>query len=160
MHSAKSSMASHHLANYGVTLAWEWALAGLALLGYSSAQDSAARGSRRASPRPAGSFSSMWSGRALLDFFSHRAGRARGHTPALPSGERTKTNQPARARESRRGRALDRAERLRRNLRRICLSRIFAAAVRARDRPRMGGCAGLGAAFRQRARLRRHRREC
>ncbi len=33
MHSAKSSMASHHLANYGVTLAWEWALAGLAYWG-------------------------------------------------------------------------------------------------------------------------------
>ena len=33
MHSAKSSMASHHLANYGVTLAWEWTLAGVALWG-------------------------------------------------------------------------------------------------------------------------------
>ncbi len=33
MHSAKSTMASHHLANYGVTLAWEWALAGLAYWG-------------------------------------------------------------------------------------------------------------------------------
>src|SRR5271167_4716808 len=33
MHSAKTSVASHHLANYGVTLAWEWALAGLALWG-------------------------------------------------------------------------------------------------------------------------------
>jgi uncharacterized protein len=33
MHSAKSSMASHHLANYAVTLAWEWALAGMAYWG-------------------------------------------------------------------------------------------------------------------------------
>jgi uncharacterized protein len=33
MHSAKSSMASHHLANYEVTLVWEWALAGLAYWG-------------------------------------------------------------------------------------------------------------------------------
>ncbi len=33
MHSAKSSMASHHLGNYGVTLAWEWGLAGLAYWG-------------------------------------------------------------------------------------------------------------------------------
>lgn len=33
MHSAKSSMASYHLANYGVTLVWEWALAGLAYWG-------------------------------------------------------------------------------------------------------------------------------
>jgi membrane protease YdiL (CAAX protease family) len=33
MHSAKSTMASHHLANYAVTLAWEWALAGLAYWG-------------------------------------------------------------------------------------------------------------------------------
>jgi membrane protease YdiL (CAAX protease family) len=33
MHSAKSTMASHHLANYGVTLAWEWALAGFAYWG-------------------------------------------------------------------------------------------------------------------------------
>src|SRR5271170_1700778 len=33
MHSAKSSMASHHLANYGVTLAWEWALASVAYWG-------------------------------------------------------------------------------------------------------------------------------
>jgi membrane protease YdiL (CAAX protease family) len=33
LHSAKSSMATHHLANYGVTLAWEWALAGIAYWG-------------------------------------------------------------------------------------------------------------------------------
>lgn len=33
MRSAKSSMASHHLANYGVTLAWEWGLAGLVYWG-------------------------------------------------------------------------------------------------------------------------------
>jgi uncharacterized protein len=33
MRSAKSTMASHHLANYGVTLGWEWALAGLAYWG-------------------------------------------------------------------------------------------------------------------------------
>jgi uncharacterized protein len=33
MHSAKSTTASHHLANYGVTLAWEWALAGFAYWG-------------------------------------------------------------------------------------------------------------------------------
>ncbi len=33
MQSAKSTMTSHHLANYGVTLAWEWALAGLAYWG-------------------------------------------------------------------------------------------------------------------------------
>ena len=33
LHPAKSSMASHHLANYAVTLAWEWALAGIAYWG-------------------------------------------------------------------------------------------------------------------------------
>jgi len=33
MHSAKNTMASHHLGNYGVTLAWEWALAGFAYWG-------------------------------------------------------------------------------------------------------------------------------
>jgi len=33
MQSAKSTMASHHLANYGVTLAWEWVLAGFAYWG-------------------------------------------------------------------------------------------------------------------------------
>jgi hypothetical protein len=33
MRSAKTTMASHHLGNYGVTLAWEWALAGLAYWG-------------------------------------------------------------------------------------------------------------------------------
>jgi membrane protease YdiL (CAAX protease family) len=33
MHSAKSTMASHHLGNYGVTIAWEWALAGFAYWG-------------------------------------------------------------------------------------------------------------------------------
>jgi len=33
LHSAKSSVASHHLANYGITIAWEWALAGIAWWG-------------------------------------------------------------------------------------------------------------------------------
>ncbi len=33
LHSAKNSMAAHHLANYGLTLAWEWALAGFAYWG-------------------------------------------------------------------------------------------------------------------------------
>jgi uncharacterized protein len=33
MRAAKSSMAGHHLANYGVTIAWEWTLAGIALWG-------------------------------------------------------------------------------------------------------------------------------
>ena len=33
MHSAKTSMTSHHLANYGVTIVFEWALAGLAFWG-------------------------------------------------------------------------------------------------------------------------------
>ncbi len=33
MHSAKSTMALHHLANYAVTLAWEWALAAFAYWG-------------------------------------------------------------------------------------------------------------------------------
>jgi len=33
MHSAKSSVSSHHLANYGVTIGWEWALAGIAWWG-------------------------------------------------------------------------------------------------------------------------------
>jgi uncharacterized protein len=33
LHTAKSSMASHHLANYAVTLAWEWALAAVAYWG-------------------------------------------------------------------------------------------------------------------------------
>ena len=33
MHVTKRSMAAHHLANYGVTIAWEWALAGIALWG-------------------------------------------------------------------------------------------------------------------------------
>ena len=33
MRAAKSSMAGHHLANYGITIAWEWALAGIALWG-------------------------------------------------------------------------------------------------------------------------------
>jgi uncharacterized protein len=33
MRSAKSTMASHHLGNYAVTLAWEWALAGVAYWG-------------------------------------------------------------------------------------------------------------------------------
>jgi len=32
-HSAKSSMDRHHLANYGITLAWEWALAGIGYWG-------------------------------------------------------------------------------------------------------------------------------
>jgi len=32
-HSAKSSMGKHHLANYGITLAWEWGLAGIAFWG-------------------------------------------------------------------------------------------------------------------------------
>jgi membrane protease YdiL (CAAX protease family) len=33
MRSAKTTMASHHLGNYAVTLAWEWALAGFAYWG-------------------------------------------------------------------------------------------------------------------------------
>jgi len=33
LHSARSSVGSHHLANYGVTIAWEWALAGFAYWG-------------------------------------------------------------------------------------------------------------------------------
>jgi len=33
IHAAKGSMAGHHLVNYGVTIAWEWALAGIALWG-------------------------------------------------------------------------------------------------------------------------------
>jgi uncharacterized protein len=33
LHSAKRSMASHHLGNYGVTLAWEWVLAGITYVG-------------------------------------------------------------------------------------------------------------------------------
>ena len=32
-HGTKRSMAGHHLANYGVTIAWEWVLAGIALWG-------------------------------------------------------------------------------------------------------------------------------
>ncbi len=33
VHAGRHTMASHHLANYAVTIAWEWALAGLALWG-------------------------------------------------------------------------------------------------------------------------------
>jgi membrane protease YdiL (CAAX protease family) len=33
LHSAKNSVGSHHLANYGITIAWEWALAGIAYWG-------------------------------------------------------------------------------------------------------------------------------
>jgi uncharacterized protein len=33
LHSARSSAGSHHLANYGITIAWEWALAGIAYWG-------------------------------------------------------------------------------------------------------------------------------
>ncbi len=33
MHSAKQSMEGHHLANYGVTIAWEWVLAAIAYWG-------------------------------------------------------------------------------------------------------------------------------
>jgi membrane protease YdiL (CAAX protease family) len=33
LHSTKRSVGSHHLANYGITIAWEWALAGIAYWG-------------------------------------------------------------------------------------------------------------------------------
>lgn len=33
LHSARRSIGSHHLANYGITIAWEWVLAGLAWWG-------------------------------------------------------------------------------------------------------------------------------
>ena len=144
LHPAKSSMAAHHLANYGVTLAWEWALAGIAYWGIRLRKTPLRRFARRAAARLEGILHRRGRSGALLDFLSHRACRARGLAAPLSSRERPKTNQPARASEPRRGRALDRAQRLRRNLRRICLPRISSTAVQPRDRTAVGRRARLG----------------
>ena len=68
MHSAKSSMASHHLANYEVTLAWEWALAGLAYWDIRLRKTPLRQilGERRRGPQ--GILRRRGSGQGLLDF--------------------------------------------------------------------------------------------
>ena len=61
-------MTSHHLANYGVTLAWEWALAGLAYWGIRLRKTRCGRCSVSAvaAQRISHRFGGGW---ALLDFF-------------------------------------------------------------------------------------------
>jgi hypothetical protein len=153
LHSARQSVGSHHLANYGITIAWEWALAGIAYWGLRLKKTPLREvlGERRRGASEffvdAGIAGVFWIASlmllaivAILLKLLHLESAQKQISQLAPSSIAEVA-------------LVDRAQRLRRNLRRVCLSRILSAAVRARNGPLVGRRAGLCAALWRRARL-------